>query len=111
MVQEINRHEVLAKLDDPSVRLLDAQAPGWFEREHLPGAIRGRLDDPDATIAQLGDDLDGEIVVYCWNHTCTASELASKLLEGRGYRNVKRYTAGKEDWLEAGLPIESAELA
>lgn len=107
MVREIGRDELVAKLADQNVRLLDAQAPGWYEQEHLPGAVRGRLDDPDATIAELGDDLDGEIIVYCWNTTCTASELAAKLLEGRGYRNVRRYTAGKQDWLEAGLPVAS----
>lgn len=106
MPREIDRDELLAKLEDPNVRLLDAQAPGWYEREHLPGAIRGRIDDPDATLAELGGDVDGEIVVYCYNATCTASELAAKLLEGRGYRNVRRYTAGKQDWLKAGLPIE-----
>jgi len=109
MPRQIDRDELRAKLADPEVRLLDAQAPGWYEREHLPGAVRGRIDDPDATLAELGDDLDAEIVVYCWNAACTASELAAKMLEGRGYRNVRRYTAGKQDWLHAGLPIEGTE--
>ena len=107
MPREIDRDELLAKLQDPAVRLLDAQAPGWYEREHLPGAIRGRIDDPDGTLAQLGHDLDGEIVVYCYNATCTGSELAAELHEGRGYRNVWRYTAGKQDWIDAGLPLEA----
>jgi rhodanese-related sulfurtransferase len=107
MPREIDRDELLAKLQDPEVRLLDAQAPGWYEREHLPGAIRGRIDHPDGTLAQLGHDLDAEIVVYCYNATCTGSELAAKLLEGRGYRNVWRYTAGKQDWIDAGLPLEA----
>ncbi len=107
MPSEIDRDDLHAKLHDPNLRLLDAQGPGWFEREHLPGAIRGRLDDPDATVAALGDDLDAEIVVYCSNASCTGSALAANLLEGRGYSNVKRYTAGKQDWLDAGLPVES----
>lgn len=106
MPREIDRDEVLAKLQNPEVRLLDVQGPGWFEREHLPGAIRGRIDDADGTLAQLGGDLDAEIVVYCYNAACTGSELAAKLLEGRGYRNVLRYTAGKQDWLDAGLPLD-----
>ena len=107
MPTEIDRAELLAKLHDPNVRLLDAQGPGWFEREHLPGAVRGRIDEPDATVAALGDDVDGEIVVYCSDAACTGSALAAKLLEGRGYRNVRRYTAGKQDWLDAGLPVET----
>lgn len=58
MAREITRDELVATLDLGEVRLLDAQGPGWFEREHLPEAIRGRLDDPEATIAALGHDLD-----------------------------------------------------
>lgn len=108
MAREIDRHELVAKLEHGVVRLLDAQGPGWFEREHLPGAIKGRIDDP-GTVSRLGDDLDAEVVVYCSSATCTGSALATKLLEGRGYRNVLRYTAGKQDWIDAGLPIEANE--
>ena len=38
-------------------------------------------------------------------------EMAASLLEGRGYTNVLRYTAGKADWISAGLPIETVEPA
>jgi rhodanese-related sulfurtransferase len=108
MVREIGREELVAKMaSSAAVRLLDAQAPGWYEREHLPGAVRGSIEDLERALAQLGDDLDGEVVVYCWNATCSASELAAGLLEQSGYRNVRRYTAGKQDWIEAGLPVES----
>ena len=110
MAREIDRAELLERLDAGDVTLLDAQGPGWFEKEHLPGAIRGRLDDPEATIAELGGT-DREIVVYCSSDTCQGSALAASLLEGRGYTNVLRYTAGKADWMDAGLPVESVESA
>ena len=108
MAREIDRAELLERLDAGNVTLLDAQGPGWFEKEHLPGAIHGRLDEPEATIAQLGGT-DREIVVYCSSDTCQGSALAATLLEGRGYTNVLRYTAGKADWMDAGLPVESVE--
>ena len=107
MAREIDRVELFAKLEDNSVTLLDAQGPGWFEREHLPGAIQSRIDDPETTLNQLGNDLDAEIVVYCYSESCSGSVFAAELLEGRGYRNVRRYVAGKLDWIEAGLPVES----
>lgn len=107
MATDIDRTELQAKLEGGAVRLLDAQGPGWFEREHLPGAIEGRIDDPDGTIAALGGDLHGEIVVYCSSETCTGSALAATLLEGRGYRNVRRYVGGKQDWIDAGLHVET----
>jgi hypothetical protein len=28
-----------------------------------------------------------------------------------GYTNVRRYEAGKQDWIEAGLPVETAVAA
>jgi rhodanese-related sulfurtransferase len=107
MAREINREEVQARIA-AGAALLDAQGPGKFERQHIPGAIRGRIDDPDTTTALLGDDLDREIVVYCTDQACTGSALAAKLLEGRGYRNVLRYTNGLADWADAGLPVDTS---
>ncbi len=106
MGSEIERDEVRDRIA-AGAALLDAQGPGKFEREHIPGAIRGRIDDPDATITLLGDDLDREIVVYCTDHSCTGSALAATLLEGRGYRSVLRYTNGLADWSDAGLPVDT----
>ncbi len=107
MAREIDRDEAKERIA-AGAALLDAQGPGKFEREHIPGAIRGRLDDPDTTVTLLGDDLDREIVVYCTDLACTGSALAAKLLEGRGYRNVLRYTNGLADWADAGLPVNAS---
>ena len=106
MTREIDRDEARACIT-AGPALLDAQGSGKFERQHIAGAIRGRLDDPEATLAILGDDLDREIVVYCTDQACTGSALATKLLEGRGYRNVLRYTNGLDDWSNAGLPVDT----
>ena len=106
MAREIDRDEAHERIA-AGAALLDAQGPGKFERQHIPGAIRGRIDDPDTTITLLGDDLDREIVVYCTDQACTGSALAAKLLEGRGYRNVLRYADGLSDWADAGLPVDS----
>lgn len=108
MAREIDRAEAQERLA-AGAALLDAQGPGKFEREHIAGAIRGRIDDPATTLTLLGDDLDQEIVVYCTDLACTGSALAAKLLEGRGYRNVLRYTNGLADWAEAGLPVDADE--
>jgi rhodanese-related sulfurtransferase len=109
MAREIDRDEAQARIA-AGAALLDAQGPGKFEREHIAGAMRGRIDDPEMTIALLGDDLDRQIVVYCTDRDCTGSALAAKLLEGRGYRNVLRYTNGLSDWADAGLPVDTSDL-
>lgn len=91
-----------------SITLLDAQAPGWFEREHLPGAVRALPEDLDSLEDALPAGRETEIAVYCWDVSCNASaQLAQELIE-RGYKRVRRYRGGKRDWIEAGLPVERA---
>ena len=39
----ISRDELRLALEQRRVVLLDAQAPGWYEREHLPTAIENEV--------------------------------------------------------------------
>ncbi len=54
MAREIDRVELIESLGSADITLLDAQGPGWFEKEHPPGAVRRCLDDPESTMAELG---------------------------------------------------------
>lgn len=51
-------------------------------------------------------DKGTEIVVYCGNAPCKRSDRAAERLLDMGYPNVRDYHEGKDDWIEAGLPIE-----
>lgn len=101
----ISREELRRVLGRGEVLLLDAQAPGWYEREHLPGAVKLPELGEESRMREIAPDHGTEIVVYCWSEACSSSALAAQLLRGLGYRNVRRYAAGKRDWLEAGLPV------
>ena len=111
MATLITRDELAAKLATGTLALVDAQGPGLFEVEHIPGAICARVDDPTAVITAIGPDLDREIVTYCTDLACTGSEIAVVGLESLGYRNVRRYAEGKADWAAAGLPTQSVQPA
>jgi rhodanese-related sulfurtransferase len=54
-------------------------------------------------------DKAAEIVVYCASATCQNSHIAAKVLAQLGYANVAVYAGGKQDWQEAGLPLERGE--
>jgi len=54
-------------------------------------------------------DRNAEIVVYCASATCQNSHIAARVLEQLGYTNVAVYAGGKQDWQEAGLPVERGE--
>jgi rhodanese-related sulfurtransferase len=101
----ISREELRLELARGAIVLLDAQAPGWYEREHLPGALKMPDRDLERRIAEIVPDRSAEIVVYCWSETCSASAAAASELRALGYRNVRRYAGGKRDWMEARLPI------
>jgi len=102
MAEPIEHRELVDKLDRGALVLLDAQAPGWFERGHLPGAHRLDWDDMVASARAVVSDQDAEIAVYCWNTTCTGSEIVAAELERAGFSKVRRYIGGKEDSVAHG---------
>ena len=107
MIQTISRDALIAALDrgEPLV-LLEALPPMYFEDAHLPGARNMPHDQVDQLAATLIPSTDAQVVVYCANLPCQNSVIAAKRLAALGYTNVREYAEGKQDWVEAGLPIE-----
>ena len=96
-------------------RLLDAKAPmtlveslpeSYYAQGHLPGAINLPHDRVRERAAGLLPDKSAFIIVYCANTPCQNSTIAVRTLEDLGYINVAEYLEGKQDWVEAGLPLE-----
>jgi rhodanese-related sulfurtransferase len=77
-----------------------------FAHSHLPGAINL----PPEWVEERGPsripDRAAEIIVYCASSTCDSSAETGNLLVELGYPNVRHYTGGKRDWIEAGLPLD-----
>ena len=112
VVQTISRDALKAALDqgEPLV-LLEALPPMYFDDAHLPGARNMPHDQVDQLAADLIPSKDALVVVYCANLPCQNSVVAAKRLAALGYTNVREYAEGKQDWIEAGLPIERAAAA
>ncbi len=108
---EITREELKAKMDrgDDFV-LVEALSREHYESSHLPGAINLPYEFVDEAEEVLPDK-GAEIVVYCMNPACSASAEETRELEGMGYARVLHYTAGKQDWIRVGLPVESRHQA
>lgn len=102
----IERQGLLEALAWDSVVLLDAQAPGWYERERIPGAVRALPEDLDSLEDFLPHGRDTKVAVYYWDVSCSGSAVIAQMLIERGYRRVRRYRGGKRDWITAGLPLE-----
>ncbi len=112
MVATISRDELKAKLDSRApVILVEALPEKYYRHAHLPGAINIPHDQVDALAPRLLPDKAAEIVVYCANLPCQNSKIAAGRLVDLGYANVREYAEGKQDWIDAGLPVESGLAA
>jgi rhodanese-related sulfurtransferase len=103
----IGRGELKKKLDRGDDFKLVMTLSEWaFEAQHIPGSIN--VTKPSDVSKYL--DPDDEIVVYCSNEKCIASQVAYKILDGRGYKSIRRYAGGLVDWEEAGYPMEGTGI-
>ncbi len=107
VVRTISREDLKGKLDrGEDTVLVDVLAEMYYRHSHLPGAINVPVDEIGDRAPDLLPDKDAEIVVYCMDPPCEASEEAAIKLAKLGYENVSDYVGGKKDWIGAGLPAE-----
>jgi rhodanese-related sulfurtransferase len=108
MTALITRPALKAAIDAGTVTVVDALGGDYYAKQHLPGALALVLADVDAQAPTLLPDRDAAIVTYCANPACPNSGQVADRLTALGYTNVRTYREGIEDWVDAGLPTESA---
>jgi rhodanese-related sulfurtransferase len=107
VVETISREELKEKMDGGGgLILVDTMAEMYYRHSHLPGAINLPADQVRERASDLLPDKEAEIVVYCIDPPCEASERAARELAAMGYQSVREYVGGKKDWIDAGLPAE-----
>jgi rhodanese-related sulfurtransferase len=112
MFRHISREEIQQHLQaKTAVTLVEALPEKYYRDGHLPGAIQIAHDAIRQRAPELLPDKDAFIVVYCANTPCQNSAIAARTLDALGYTNVAEYVAGKQDWVEAGLPLEKSVSA
>ncbi|MCI0713073.1 MAG: metalloregulator ArsR/SmtB family transcription factor [Chloroflexi bacterium] len=99
----ISLEELVSRLEQDEVMLLDARPPDEYAAGHIPGALSM---PSEATTIDLPAERD--IVAYCRTSYCLLSDDLALYLKHRGY-SVRRLQGGILDWQAAGLPIERSE--
>lgn len=109
-IPTVTADELLRKMENgDAFVLVDALAPMVYAHSHLPGAMNLPPTDVDAfTVARRIPDRNAEIIVYCTSPDCDDSTQTAQRLRTLGYTNVRRYAGGKNEWRDAGLPLERA---
>lgn len=106
-MKTITRDQIKQHLDKGvSMILIEALPLQYFEEGHLPGAFQLLPDQVKDKASQLAPSKDQLIVTYCANTACQNSKTAAEAFIGLGYNNVAEYVEGKQDWIQAGLPVE-----
>ena len=96
--------------NNENIVFLNVLSEEQYQKEHIPGSenIPYDADDFVEQAAQKAPDKSSEIIVYCANEDCSASEKAAKKLEDAGYTNVKDYEGGMKEWKESDNEVRSA---
>jgi rhodanese-related sulfurtransferase len=95
--------ELLRRLREDSITLVDVRPRKEFNAGHLPGAMSVPLEELDKRLSEL--PRGREVVAYCRGPYCVLSTEAVALLNARGLR-ARRLGLGFPEWEAAGLQIE-----
>lgn len=103
-LEPVTRTELMGRLRDGVVTVLDVRPQDEFALGHLPGAINVPLGELERRLSAL--DPGQEIVAYCRGPYCVLSYEAVAKLRARGFK-VRRLEDGYPEWRAAGLPVEA----
>lgn len=105
-VVEISRSELLDRMPEAGLVLIDVRPEEEFRAGHIPGARSvplGRLAADPTSAGPLADDAD--IVAYCRGAYCVLAHDAVRLLRAQG-RSARRLEDGLLEWRTQGHPVE-----
>lgn len=102
-LEPVGRRELVRRLKDGLVTVLDVRPEDEFAAGHLPNAVNIPLRDLARRLREIPKSR--EIVAYCRGPYCVLAFEAVALLRSRGF-NIRRLEDGYPEWKAAGLPVE-----
>jgi rhodanese-related sulfurtransferase len=102
-IPEISVDDADAAIQSGAV-VLDANSEGTREKYGtVPGAVI-LTSSYKYDLAQLPEDKTKDLIFYCSNTNCTASDTAAERASTHGYEKVHIMREGIKGWKEAGKP-------
>lgn len=105
-MESISREDLEREIRRREVVVIDVMPTDQFRKSHIPGAINIPFEQVRELAPKMLPDKHAQIVTYCLNFTGRISDQAGRELIRLGYSNVRNYDEGKQDWINAGLPLE-----
>ena len=109
MIKQISGQELKKYIDNKEkLLIIEALPEKYYSEAHIPGAIQIDYKEMELKADKLPEEKDRMIVVYCAGLECQNSIITARQLDSLGYTNVYEYANGKQDWVEAGFPVENS---
>ena len=102
-LEPVSRKELLRRMREGLVTVIDTRPAEEFAAGHLPGALNVPLRELKRRLREI--PLDQAIVAYCRGAYCVLSYEAVAELRKRGFKAF-RLEEGYPEWRAAGLPVE-----
>jgi rhodanese-related sulfurtransferase/DNA-binding transcriptional ArsR family regulator len=104
-LEAIPREELLRRVREGRVVVVDVRPPEEYRAGHVAGALSIPVDEIDRRLSEL--PARKEIVAYCRGPYCVMAYDAVTRLRARG-RRARRLVDGFPEWRAAGLPVEAS---
>ncbi len=101
-IEEVDRHELLRRLDSGGLIVLDVRPSAEFAAGHIAGSRSVPVTELRRHIRALPKDV--EVVAYCRGPYCAYADEAVRELTRKGFR-ARRLADGFPEWQRAGLPV------
>jgi rhodanese-related sulfurtransferase len=103
-MEAVHSAELLRRVREGEVSVLDVRPPEEYRAGHIPGALSVPLAQLKKRLSEL--PRDREIVAYCRGPYCVMAIEAVKLLRRKGFR-AHRLEHGIVDWRARGWRVET----
>ena len=104
-LEPLRAEDLLARLRNEDVTLLDVRPEDEFRTGHIPGAVSIPVSELERRLSEL--PAGKEVVAYCRGRYCVLAVRALEILTGRGVR-ARRLDAGVPDWARLGFDVARA---
>ena len=104
-LEPVPRDELLARVQDDLVTVIDVRPAEEYAAGHIPGAANIPLSELEKHLNQF--DPEQEIVAYCRGPHCILAFDAVARLREKGYM-ARRLQDGFPEWKSSGLPVKSS---
>ncbi|MBW2200555.1 MAG: metalloregulator ArsR/SmtB family transcription factor [Deltaproteobacteria bacterium] len=102
-MEPVNRNNLLKRVIDAAVTVLDVRPVEEYRAGHIPGALSVPLGQLKKLLSKL--PRDQEIVAYCRGPYCVLAVEAVEMLRKQGFKAI-RLEDGIQDWRAMGLTLE-----